>query len=61
MINSMTVYKGQQPTAEQIAELDALDNRPIDYSDIPATTLEEAGMAKKYWEIKQSESVLEFA
>ena len=52
MITSMKVYKGQQPTLEQIAELEALDNRPIDYSDIPATTLEETQRATNYWETK---------
>ena len=52
----MTVYKGQQPTAEQVAELDALDNRPIDYSDIPATTPEELQRAKNYWKTKTQTS-----
>ncbi|MBO6303826.1 MAG: hypothetical protein J6M62_01970 [Selenomonadaceae bacterium] len=60
MIVSTQVYRGEQPTEEEIAELDALDNRPIDYSDIPATTPKEAKRAIKYWEhnlkvIKNSE------
>ena len=53
LIVSTKVYRGEQPTAEEIAELDALDNRPIDYSDIPATTPEEAQLARKYWETKK--------
>lgn len=49
----MPVYIGQQPNAEELAELDALDNRPIDYSDIPALTPEEAKRATKYYSQKK--------
>ena len=61
MIISMPVYIGQQPNTEELAELDALDNRPIDYSDIPALTPEEAKRATKYWETESQKTELAFA
>ncbi|APG02684.1 hypothetical protein BJI69_01345 [Luteibacter rhizovicinus DSM 16549] len=36
-IVTCTLEPDAQPTAEQIAELAALEDRPIDYSDIPET------------------------
>ena len=57
----MPVYIGQQPNAEELAELDALDNRPIDYSDIPALTPEEIKRATNYWETKSQKAELAFA
>ena len=41
-MGSIRIYKGMPPlTPEQIAELDALKNRKIDYSDIPKMSEEE--------------------
>lgn len=41
-MGSIRIYKGMPPlTKEQLAELKALKDREIDYSDIPKTTEEE--------------------
>ena len=48
MIHTTWVYEGQQPTAEELAELEAMEKMPINVEDIPEITDEEIQLAKKY-------------
>ena len=46
-MGSIRIYKGMPPlTNEQLAELEALKDREIDYSDIPKMTKEELSKFK---------------
>ena len=46
-MGSIRIYKGMPPlTKEQLAELEALKDREIDYSDIPKMTKEELSKFK---------------
>ena len=48
-MGSLVIFKGQKPelTPEQKAELAALDDREIDYSDIPPLREDQIGKYKR--------------
>jgi len=47
MIKRVKVYEGQQPTAEQLAELEKMDKRAINLDDIPDITEKEINYVKE--------------
>ena len=51
-MGSLILFRGQKPqlTDEQKAELAALDDREIDYSDIPPLRDDERGKYKRLYE-----------
>ena len=46
MIKQMWIREGQQPTTEQIAELDTLESRDINLDDIPEISAAEIDYVK---------------
>ena len=47
MVQRIIDFNNHQLSEESIARLNALDNRPIDYSDDPAQTIEEIQAGKR--------------